>query len=99
MLDLQHYLQKKTFTPTPEKEAALDDKTVFSVFQSVIESEYGIRGRSHIEPKFYKEKKLFVGFKSSLWASEVWLNREGLKEKTNTLLGFQGIQEIKVSMN
>lgn len=103
MRNLSEYLQKKNFSPIVDEgeeiSREIDDKTVFSVFRMVVEGEYGARGKENIEPRFYQKKKLFVSFRSSLWASEVWLNREHLKKKLNETLGFQGIDEIKVSMN
>jgi hypothetical protein len=98
MLDLKQYLEKKNFQ---EKRlpGELDEKTIFSVFRMVIQSEYGDRGRESIEPRLYREQRLFVGFQSSLWASEIWLNRKNLMEKTNSMLGIEAIHEIKVSMD
>lgn len=98
MLDLKQYLEKKNFH-APRELKEIDEKTIFSVFNKVIQSEYGARGQENIEPRFYKEKKLFVGFRSSLWASEIWLNRKNLMEKTNSMLGLDAIEEIKVSMD
>lgn len=98
MLNLRQYLEKKNFQ-APRVLKEIDEKTIFSVFNMVIQGEYGTRGEENIEPRFYKEKKLFVGFRSSLWASEIWLNRKSLMEKTNTLLGLEAIREIKVSMD
>lgn len=98
MLDLKQYLAKKDFQ-APKELKEIDEKTIFSVFNKVVHMEYGTRGGENIEPRFYKEKKLFVGFQSSLWASEIWLNRKNLAEKTNGLLGLDAIHEIKVSMD
>lgn len=98
MLDLRQYLEKKNFQ-APKELKEIDEKTIFSVFNKVIHAEYGTRGEENIEPRFYKEKKLFVGFRSSLWASEIWLNRKNLTEKTNSMLGLEAIREIKVSMD
>ncbi len=98
MLDLKQYLEKKDFQ-APKELKEIDEKTIFSVFNKVIHAEYGMRGEENIEPRFYKEKKLFVGFRSSLWASEIWLNRRNLTEKTNSMLGLEAIREIKVSMD
>jgi hypothetical protein len=98
MLDLKQYLEKRDFQgKCPPGE--LDEKTIFSVFRMVIQSEYGDRGKESIEPRLYKERRLFVGFQSSLWASEIWLNRKSLIEKTNSMLGAQAILEIKVSLD
>lgn len=98
MLDLKQYLEKKDFREKIVAER-MDEKTIFSVFRMVIHAEYGERGRENIEPRLYKDQRLFVGFRSSLWASEIWLNRKNLIEKTNSLLGGEVIREIKVSMD
>lgn len=98
MLNLRQYLEKKNFQAQKELKE-IDEKTIFSVFNKVVHAEYGTRGGENIEPRFYKEKKLFISFRSSLWASEIWLNRKNLAEKTNALLGLSAIQEIKVSMD
>lgn len=98
MLDLKQYLEKKDFQ-APKNPEEIDEKTIFSIFNTVVQREYGARGKDNIEPRFYKGKKLFVGFRSSLWASEIWLNRKNLMEKTNSLIGVDIIQEIKVSMD
>lgn len=98
MLNLRQYLEKKNFQ-APREPEEMDEKTIFSVFNKVVQSEYGGRGQENIEPRFYKERKLFVGFRSSLWASEIWLNRKNLMEKTNSMLGMDAIREIKVSMD
>lgn len=98
MLDLKQYLEKKNFH-APRELKEIDEKTIFSVFNTIVYGEYGMRGQENIDPRFYKEKKLFLGFRSSLWASEIWLNRKNLIEKTNSMLGLEVIREIKVSMD
>lgn len=78
------------------EEKVLDEKTVFYIAKKVLVEEYGIRGGENIIPTFYKEKKLFLSSRNSLWGNEVWLERERLKEKMNLLLGSEAIKEIKL---
>jgi len=59
--------------------------------------EYGIRGGENIIPTLYKEKKLFLSSRSSLWGNEIWLERDRLKEKINILLGSDAVGEIKLN--
>ncbi len=74
----------------------IDEKTVFFIAKKVLVTEYGVRGGENIIPTLYKEKKLFLSSRSSLWGNEVWLERKSLKEKMNTLLGGEAIVEIKL---
>lgn len=74
----------------------LDEKTVFCIANKVLVAEYGARGGENIIPTLYREKKLFLSARSSLWGNEIWLERDNLKEKMNTLLGSEAIKEIKL---
>ncbi len=84
--------QKKNILPTQD----IDEKTIFHILKKVIIEEYGIRGSENILPSRYKEKKLFLTFRSSLWANEVWVQRESLRQRINTILGSEAVKEIKV---
>lgn len=75
----------------------LDEKTVFYICKRVLIEEYGVRGGENIIPSFYKEKKLFLTPRSSLWASELWLQRDRLRDRINTMLGCEGVVEVKIS--
>ena len=74
----------------------IDEKTVFFIAKKVLVTEYGVRGGENIIPTLYKEKKLFLSSRSSLWGNEVWLERQSLREKMNSLLGGEAITEIKL---
>jgi predicted nucleic acid-binding Zn ribbon protein len=78
------------------KTPVLDDQTIFYMFKKMIAQEYGSRGEHNIEARYYKNKKLFVAAKSSLWMSELQLNRKHFIDKMNQQLGTEAIQEIKV---
>lgn len=77
----------------------LDDQTVFYVFKKLINKEYGTRGEQNIEARYYKDKKLFVAARNSLWMSELRLNRAHLVDALNQELGSEGVVELKVESN
>lgn len=96
MRTLKDLLPKKKFSSTQKKERILDEQTVFYIAKKVLLEVYGIKGGENIIPTLYKEKKLFLSARSSLWGNEVWLEKEFLLKKMNTLIGDEGILEIKV---
>lgn len=76
---------------------AIDEKTIFHIAKRVLVEEYGVRGGENIVPSFYKEKKLFLSPRSSLWASEVYLMREHIASRINAILGSEEVKEIKIT--
>jgi hypothetical protein len=74
-----------------------DNKSIFFAFQRVIKEEYGNSGIKNLIPNYYKNKKLFVNTLSSVWASELMLNRTELITKINQELGQEEIVEIKIN--
>jgi Dna[CI] antecedent, DciA len=97
MRTLKELLPKKQTSQLRKNESLLDEKTVFYIARKIISEEYGQRGGENIVPVHYQEGKLFLSSRSSLWGNEVWLEREVLRNKMNTLLGQEGIQEIKIT--
>ncbi|OGI15122.1 MAG: hypothetical protein A3E38_01655 [Candidatus Moranbacteria bacterium RIFCSPHIGHO2_12_FULL_54_9] len=93
MRTLKELLPKKNH---PRAEA-LDEKTVFHIAKRIIVEEYGVRGGENIIPVLYRDKKLFLSPRSSLWASEILLQRESLCKRINGTLGTEAVQEIKMS--
>ena len=75
----------------------IDEKTIFHIAKRIVIEEYGVRGGENITPVLYKEKKLFLSPRSSLWASEILLQRARLCERINATLGQDAVEEIKVS--
>jgi hypothetical protein len=75
----------------------LDEKTVFHICRKVLLEEYGMRGSENIIPSLYKEKRLFLSPRSSLWGNEVSLEREFLRNKMNILIGSDAVSEIVIS--
>lgn len=75
----------------------IDEKTIFHIAKRVVMEEYGARGNENIIPTLYKEKKLFFSPRSSLWASEILLQRVRLRQRINEILGREEVQEVGVS--
>lgn len=93
MRTLKDLLPKKHLSVAKE----VDEKTVFHIAKRVVEQEYGVRGVENITPVFYKEKKLFLAPRSSLWASEILLQRVHLTKCINATLGTEAVIEIKIT--
>ncbi len=96
MHTLKDLLPKKYRSSERKSSGRLDEKTVFYIAKKILTEEYGLRGGENIIPTLYKEKKLFLSSRSSLWGNEIWLERDRLKEKINTLLGSPAVSEIKI---
>lgn len=101
MKKLSDYLPIKGKIPNKRKQGNIrkdiDEKTIFFLAEKVISSQYGTRGRENISPKFWKDGKLFFLSQNSLWAGEVWVNRESIRAKINAEIGNEMVLEIKVS--
>lgn len=87
--------KQKLFSSSKEKE--IDEKTIFHIAKCVIIEEYGKRGGENVIPVLYKDKKLFLAPRSSLWASEMMLERAYLCKQINKMIGAEVIKEIKIS--
>lgn len=96
MRTLKDLLPKKRFAPSAHKKGPLDEQTVFYIAKKVLLEEYGLKGGENIIPTLFKEQKLYLSARSSLWGNEIFLEKERLKEKMNLLLGASAIHEIKV---
>lgn len=93
MRTLKDLLPKKRLSIPKE----IDEKTIFHIAKRVVTEEYGARGGENIIPVFYKEKKLFLSPRSSLWASEILLQRTRLCARINDILGTEAVKEIKIT--
>ena len=80
-----------------KSEAAADEKTIFFIFKKVAVELYGTRGIESIIPVLYKEKKLYIQPRSSLWANEVLLEKKKLIQKMNELLEGEIIADIRLT--
>lgn len=74
----------------------LDEKTVFFLFNRVVEEQYGKRGRSIIHPSRYIEQILTVRVASPLWANELVIERARICRALNEALGGEVIRDIRV---
>jgi len=90
-------MPKKNLLSEQGKSVELDEKTIFYICKKILVEEYGSKGGENIIPTFFKDKKLFLTPRSSLWANEVWLQRKNLVERINEALGSVAIVEIKVT--
>lgn len=93
MKDLQSLLNKKR---SQQQYKCIDDKTIFHIFLKIINEEYGNQGIKNIIPEYYKKNIIFVSFKQSLWAQEIWLNRQNLIDKINKKIGSKVLYNIKI---
>ncbi len=80
-------------TPTAKH---IDDKTIFHVFKKVIMKEYGQSGAINIIPEYYRDHVIFLTFHRSIWAQEVWTNRQKLIDAVNEYLGEKILFQIKI---
>ncbi len=97
MRTLKDLLPKREYTKSSlEVRGELDEKTVFYIAKKVFGEAYGMKGSENILPLSYREKKLFLSTRSSLWSNEVWLEREALREQINNRLGEEAVREIKI---
>lgn len=88
--------QKRAESHAKSKSMTVDDQTVFYVFRKVVQREYGARGEHNLEAKYFKDKKLFVSAKTSLWASELQQNRQAFIDALNKDFGLEAVLDIKV---
>jgi predicted nucleic acid-binding Zn ribbon protein len=96
MKTIKKLLSQKQKQFSSQKEKEIDEKTIFHIARRVITEEYGKRGSENISPIFYKDKKLFLSPRSSLWASEIMLERTHLCKQINKTIGTEAVREIKI---
>jgi hypothetical protein len=101
MKRISDYLSRLKKTAEKEentkKKRIIDEKTIFFLAGKVITSLYGMKGRENIQPVLFRDRKLFFTVSSSLWANELWLERDTIREKINREIGQEEIMEIKMS--
>lgn len=97
MRTIKKLLSQKQRQLSSQKEKEIDEKTIFHIAKRVIIEEYGKHGGENIVPIFYKNKKLFLSPKSSLWASEAMLERVRLCKLINKIIGEEMVKEIKIT--
>lgn len=82
--------------PRKGKVKAVDQKTIFFLAEKIIEEEYGKRGAASVAPRYYKDGKLFLSGKNSLWVEEVKAFRVDFLRRLAEA-GADIVKEIKVS--
>lgn len=90
-------LLKKTVIVQNSKPVAIDEKSLFFIFKTVIKEEYGKQGAEQLQPHFWKDKKLFIKAGNSNWANEVWLNKEQIVRKINKEIGWDEVADLGIS--
>jgi hypothetical protein len=85
----KNFLEKK-------KAQTWDEKSIFFAFERIIKEEFGNQGVKNLTTTYLKNKRLFVEYKSSIWASELNLNKEEIKNRINKELGSEEVWEIKI---
>ena len=88
---LKDLIKKRNIAP-----AEISEKDIFFVFQKIIVREFGQIGAGKLVADFWKDGKLFIKSKSPAFASELFMNRESVKNKINQELGEEIVREIKV---
>lgn len=92
---LSEYLSCKPKVPSIQE---VDGKTVCYLFQQIIRSDYGLRGEREIMPLQCESGILIIHVENPLYTNELWIRKESLLERLNTLLEGSGeITDIKLS--
>ena len=91
MRQIGEYLNKINIS----KRNVIDDKTVFFVFRKVIEEEFGLIGKQKFIPDYFGKKILFIKVESSVWAAEIWTNKQEIISKINQEIGEIVVCDIK----
>lgn len=73
----------------------LDDQTVFYVFRKVVKEEFGNVGVEKFASDYFGKGVLVVKSESSVWASELWLNRDKIIRLINKELGSDAVKKIR----
>ncbi len=79
-----------------KKIISLADKDVFFVFKKIIKNEFGQLGLGKFKPDYYKKGTIFIKAESSVWANELFSNRNKIIRGINKELGKKIIKEIKL---
>lgn len=76
---------------------AIDQQTVFYVFEMIIKEEYGRQGSKNIKPVFFEDKKIFIKLPNSFWASEISEQKKNIIKKINDQLGGDEIINLIIN--
>lgn len=93
MRSLGDFIERRT---NSTRAVLLDDKTVFFIFRKMIREEYGIRGVAELEPVTFVDGVLSIKANNPLYSSELWVRRETIRERVNTALEQEAVQELRL---
>ena len=77
--------------------ARLENKDIFYLFERIIKQEYGNRGVKSLKPGYFSKGKIFVKSDSSIFSSELLLNKNEIIRKLNQEIGNEEIVDIRVN--
>jgi hypothetical protein len=81
----------------PQKKVGLSDKDFFYLFERIIRQEYGNQGAKTLKPVYVKNGKIFVKSDSSLFSSELLLNKKTIIQKINKEIGSEEVTDLKIN--
>lgn len=87
---------RRDSAPRKRKGGILDEKTLFFLAAKIIEEEYGKKGAASVSPRYFKDGKLFLTGKSSLWVEEMKAFRADFLRRLIES-GADTVTDIKVS--
>lgn len=96
MKSIAQFLKKKQNPAARSVFEKLDNETIFFIFKKIIREEFGSVGVGKFTPDYFNRKTLFVKSGSSVWSSELWLNRAKIIKKINQEIGRDILEEIKL---
>lgn len=90
---------KKISSLLTEKKAGttIDHQTLFAVFTNVMRDEFGRRGAQNLVPQTHTNNNLIVKARSSIWANELWTQRNHIIAEIEKHCGEQCVKKIVVT--
>jgi hypothetical protein len=76
-------------------EKVIDDKTIFFIFGRIIQKLYGEQGRKSITPIVFRNGIIVARTKNPLWANEIMLYQDVLKDNLNKEIGQSTVIGVK----
>ena len=97
MKQIGDMMKSKTQAHIRPRKIETDEKTVFFLAEKAISGLYGVRGRENLIPRYWNAGKLHFSCQSPLWANELWITKDALRDHINHELGEDAVKEIKIS--
>ncbi len=99
MKNINDYLTRKRKKVKKQKNTGveIDPQTIMHLFSRAVRDEYGRQGEKNIVPKFYKNGIIFVSIQNSIWAQELWMNRNLFVKNLNKKIGGNIVKNIKIA--